>query len=224
LYQGVYNSIRGCIIQQTRLEVISNNLANAGTIGFKKDSFFLDEMAKARSKTNMSQGNMRQTGNELDLAISGSGFFKVNTPEGLRYTRNGKFAVNAEGTLVTLQGDPVMGEDGEIVLKEGNISVDGNGRISVANENVGQLAIVDFENLDDMTKKSTSYYAYDGNGGEFRAVASEVSQAYLEESNVIVTEEIVRMIETLRQFETYQKVLQTFDETDGKTINEVGKI
>ena len=111
MYHGVQEAMRGCLVQQTRLETVANNLANATTTGFKKDSLYFDEMLRAKTKTNLTQGNMRQTGNPLDLAISGDGFFKVETPYGIRYTRNGKFLVNAEGVLVTSEGDPVMGDD-----------------------------------------------------------------------------------------------------------------
>jgi len=172
----------------------------------------------------MEQGSFRQTDNPLDMALSGRGFFKVNTGAGTRYTRNGNFQVDLDGRLVTSVGDPVMGESGPIVVGDGNVTVDATGGISVDGEEVDRLSIVTFDEKEQIKKDYASYYVYTGERAERQPEDTVVRHKFLEGSNVVVTEEVIKMIETLRHFESYQKVLQTFDETDGKLINEVGKL
>ncbi len=217
--------VRGCRIQEHRLETIANNLANANTTGFKKDILSFDHWLRVHQKTNLAQGNMRHTGNAVDIALSGEGFFKVSTPEGIRYTRDGRFYVNAEGQLSTTGGHPVLGESGPISIQGTDISVDDYGKISVDGEEADTVAVVSFPRPELLRKQGESSFIYHGDDGEEpRPQETLVKQGYVEESNVAVTQEMITMIETLRHFESYQKVLQTFDETDAKVINEVGKL
>jgi len=225
LYPGINDVVRGCRIQEHRLETIANNLANANTTGFKKDILSFDHLLNIHQKVNLAQGNIRHTGNAVDLALSGEGFFKVSTQDGIRYTRNGKFYVNAEGQLVTPSGHPVLGEGGLISIEGTDVVVDDIGKVSVDGEAVDTLAVVSFGEPELLQKQGDSYYVYNGDEGEGpRPEETSVKQGYLEESNVMVTQEMIKMIETLRHFESYQKVLQTFDETDAKVINEVGRL
>jgi flagellar basal-body rod protein FlgF len=225
LYPGINDVVRGCRIQEHRLETIANNLANANTTGFKKDILSFDHLLSIHQKANLAQGNIRHTGNAVDLALSGEGFFKVSTQDGIRYTRNGKFHVNAEGQLVTPSGHPVLGEGGPISIEGTDVVVDDIGKVSVDGEEVDTLAVVSFGEPELLQKQGDSYYVYNGDEGEGPTPQeTSVKQGYLEESNVVVTQEMIKMIETLRHFESYQKVLQTFDETDAKVINEVGKL
>jgi len=222
---GLYDVVRGCLIQEIRLDVIANNMANTGTSGFKRDTLSFDELLNVHQQIDMGQGNIRHTGNVLDLALFGEGFFKVNTPDGIRYTRNGRFYVNAEGQLATADGAPVVGDGGPIPIDGNEVSVDDAGRISVDGEAVGTLSIVSFSDPERLQKQGLSYYVYDGAQAEGgRPPETAVRQGYVEESNVAVTEEVIKMVETLRTFESYQKVLQTFDEANAKVINEVGKL
>jgi len=131
LNSGMYNALRGCLVQEFRLKTISNNLANAGTTGFKKDELSFDQWLQVHQQTNMEQGSLRHTENMLDMALSGDGFFKVSTGAGTRYTRNGTFQIDFEGRLVTSEGDPVMGQSGPIVVDGGNVTVDAIGGVSV---------------------------------------------------------------------------------------------
>ena len=225
MYPGINDVVRGCRIQEHRLETIANNMANANTTGFKKDILSFDHLLNVHQNVNMAQGNIRYTGNAVDLALSGDGFFKVSTPEGIRYTRSGKFFVNAEGQLATTGGDLVLGEGGPISIVGTDVIVDDLGKISVDGQQADTLAVVSFAKPELLQKQGDSYYVYNGDEGEGpRPQGTSVKQGYLEESNVVVTQEMIKMIETLRHFESYQKVLQTFDETDAKVINEVGKL
>jgi flagellar basal-body rod protein FlgG len=222
---GINDVLLGCQIQVHRLETIANNLANADTAGFKKDVLSFDHLLTTHQEANLDQGNIRHTDNALDLALSGKGFFKVNTPDGIRYTRNGKFYLNGEGQLTTTAGDSVLGEGGPITIEGTDVAVDDSGRISVDGSEVDTLVVVFFAQPELLQKQGDTYYLYTGYDGEGpRPEGTSVKQGYIEQSNVIVTQEMIEMIETLREFESYQKVLQTFDETDAKVINDVGKL
>jgi len=225
LNPGIFDAARGCRLQQIRLETAANNLANVSTAGFKKEVLCFDQFLRSHQETNMEQGNMTHTGNPLDVGLSGDGFFKVNTPSGIRFTRDGRFLTNAEGVLVTSKGDSVMGESGTISVEGKEVVIDESGGVTAAGSQIDTLEIVSFGRPERLRKEGEGYYVYDGDEGEqTRPVGTTVKQGYVEESNVVVTEEVVRMIETLRNFESYQKVLQTFDETDTKLITEVGKL
>jgi len=224
LYSGIYDAVRGCRIQKLRFDAIASNMANITTGAFKKDVISFDELLGLHTVTDFSQGNIRYTGNPLDVALQGEGFFKVETPAGIRYTRNGRFARNADGVIVTQNGDPVLGERGPILIHGNNVSIDSEGRVVVDNTEVDRLPVYKFERSEYLQKEGLSYYIYRGDEEEvFRADDTLVKGGYLEESNVVIAEEMVKMMDTLRTFESYQKVLQSFDETDGRVINEVGK-
>ena len=222
---GIYQAIRGSLIQGRRFDIITNNLANVGTTGFKKDVLTFDQALQEYVRTDLRQGNVRLTGNSLDIALEGDGFFKIKTFHGIRYTRNGNFCLNANGLLVTQNGDPVLGENGTILMEEDDIAIDTQGRITVDETVVDTLSVARFVRPERLQKEGLSYCIY--NGDEKEIVRPEdvlVRQGYLEESNVMVVDEMSRMIETLRTYESYQKVIQIFDETSHKAINEVGRL
>lgn len=222
---GVFNAIRGSRVQGRRFDIITNNLANVGTAGFKRDMLTFDQTLQGSVRTDLRQGNLRLTGNPLDIALQGNGFFEVRTPDGVRYTRNGSFSLNADGVLVTQNGDPVLGENGVVRVEGGDIDIDAKGQITVGESMMDTLSVVTFVRPELLRKEGLSYSVY--NGDQREIVKPEevfVKQGYLEESNVMVVEEMTKMIETLRTYESYQKVLQTFDETSYKSVNEVGRV
>ena len=221
---GVYNAVRGCLFQQLRFDTIANNLANSATTGFKKNLIYCDQMLQAHQKVTTNAGNMEHTGNPLDVALSGNGFFTISTPEGPQYTRNGRFHLDAAGMLVTSRGDAVIGSGGPIYIEGTDISIDKSGGIQVDGEQVDSLSVVTFDDSVRLIKKGPYYGVDNSETGENIGLGqNEVEQGYLEASNVVVTEEMVRMVEALRNFESYQKVLQTFGEINKKAINEVGR-
>ncbi|HID29754.1 MAG TPA: flagellar hook-basal body protein [Desulfobacterales bacterium] len=222
---GIYQAVRGGLIQGRRFDIITNNLANVGTTGFKKDTLTFDRALQEYVKTDLSQGNLRLTGNPLDIALEGDGFFKIETPHGVRYTRNGNFCLNADGVLVTQNGDPVLGESGTIRMEDGDIAIDTEGRIMVDETVVDTLSVATFVQPERLQKEGLSYSVYEGDqNGIMNPEEIRVRQGYIEESNVTVVEETSRMIETLRVYESYQKVIQTLDEASYKAINDVGRV
>lgn len=111
--------VQGGLRQERKLEAVSNNLANVDTTGYKKDVVSFDLKFKAQLNKDFSQGDVTQTGNPFDVALAGPGFFKVETVDGIQYTRNGNFALNSEGVLVDLAGNPVLGQGEQSSLKAG---------------------------------------------------------------------------------------------------------
>jgi flagellar basal-body rod protein FlgG len=177
----------------------------------------------AEQKIDFSQGALQATGNPLDLAIQGQGFFKVAAPGGTYYTRNGAFHRNAEGMLVTDQDYPVLGNGGPIQLPEGRtVTVDGTGGLYVDDAQVGQLDVVTVQNPDMLQKYGANLYMAQSGAtiqeGVAQAGRTEVAQGYLEKPNVEVVEEMVNMIETQRTFEAYQKVISGSNDLDTKAI------
>ena len=217
--------VQGGLRQERKLEVTSNHLANTDTTGFKKDVVSFDRMFKANLNTDLTQGDVRSTGNDLDFALEDEGFFKIATPQGPVYTRNGNFTLDPAGKLVDQNGRAVLGQNGEITIEGDRVEVDARGGIMVDGEAVDSLDIVTFEKLQNLMKTGSGYFEYRGDAGDEKAPANiRVRQGALEGSNVQTVNEMVHMIDHHRMYETYQKMMQTFDEVDGKAINDLGKL
>lgn len=243
---GMYLAAAGALVQQMRLEILANNVANINTVGYKGDKSLFQIPEAAEPQTfetpiegiqalspyappfatviDFSQGAIRQTGNPLDLAINGSGFFSIQTPDGVQYTRQGSFTLDAEGVLVTPDGYPVLGESGELTLEEGIVEIDLQGVVVVDGDEVGRLQISDFPNSDVLKKAGNGrFVAMEALTQGERPPTTTLSQGYLETANVNPVQAMTEMIETSRAFEAYQKVIQTADEATSKSINDVGK-
>lgn len=176
--------------------------------------------------TDFSDGNVVNTGNKLDFALEGPGFFKVQDGEGnVFYTRDGAFTINANGTLVTKTGMTVLGTNGAINLTGQNVNVDTDGSIFINGELQGQLDIVEIGNKEDLRKIGNSLYRAVENGEiEEQPFTGRVLNEHIESSNVDIIKEMVSMITGFRNYETNQKVINTQDELLGKVVNDLGKI
>jgi len=239
---GIYLAASGFLSQEKRLQVIANNLANVNTAGYKGDIPVFripsySQPAEARSvlphsliavprvETDFSQGPLIKTGNPLDVAIVGEGFFEIQTPEGLRYTRKGDFTLRSDGTLVTQGGHPAMGEGGAIALTEGEIEIGEEGIIFVDGEEQGQLRIVTFPETGNLVKEGEALFAWTGEASEATALDQvDIRQGYLESSNVNPIQEMVQMIEAIRTFEGHQKMIHAFDSAQKNAVNEIGRL
>ncbi len=182
-------------------------------------------MFKARLNTDFSQGHVQRTENKLDLALGDEGFFKVSTPDGIRYTRDGNFTLNNQGVLINQEGFPVQGNNGEVSINGENIQINKAGDITVDGVAVDTLSVVTFEDLNKLEKQGADLFVYTGDAevDEQEPELFSVNQGALEGSNVQVVDEMVTMIDHHRMYETFQKMMMTFDEVDGKAITEVGK-
>ena len=224
MIRQITHVVQGGLRQEKKLETIANHLANAYTTGFKGDVLSFDSLFKANMKVDFTEGEVQQTGNDLDLALEKGGFFKVQTPNGIRYTRNGTLTIDQENVLITQDGDPVLGEGGPITVDGSQIEINEAGEVRVDNQMVGKLSVVDFASKENLTKEGTSYFVdRDNTAGQIEPKSLKVIQGALEMPNVSTVFEMTKMIETLRSFESYQKMLRAYDETDSKLINEVGK-
>lgn len=218
-------AVQGALRQERRFEVLANHMANVGTTGFKAQTLSFDNMLQAHMNIDTTQGTLLSTESPLDVAISGDGYFKIQTNQGIRYTRNGNFSLDAEGVLVNNEGDVVLGENGPITIDGTDISIGKNGEIDVDGSVAGKLLIVDFKMIGGLEKKGDSLFAYSGpEKDEIPAGKFEVRQGSLEQSNVETMVEMTRMIETNRFYESFQKLMQTIDELDGKAITDVGLV
>jgi len=244
---GMLEAVRGCVKEEVRADVIANNLANAAVIGFKRDKISFQNMLQGTApgstgtpqgsgapnqdpnlvhvQTEFSDGPLRPTGNSLDLAIEGKGFFKIQTPEGVRYTRKGNFSSDEEGLLMTQDGNPVLGKGGPISVSGENVVIDKTGKVLVDGSEVGQLDLTDFAQPELLEKVgATLFRAVEGSDELPLPQETIVRQGYAEDSNVNVPEEMVTMIHSLRAFESYQKAIQVMDGLNNKAINDVSKV
>jgi len=237
---GLYTTVAGMINQQNMLEVITNNLANINTVGYKKDdlnfsgtfnllpdqtgTYTVLNLDNVSSKflTDFSAGDIKTTDNMLDLALNGDGFFVIQHKDGIRYTRSGNFTLDNNGTLVTADGYPVMGTNGTIQIQGGTPEIDNSGQVIVNGNVVAKLKIVDFQKPYQMTKAGYNTFV-NSNQAEQNSTA-QVKQGFLEMSNANPIQEMVKMIETMRVYESYQKTIQLFNETLEKANSELGKI
>ncbi len=242
---GMYLAAAGALVQQLRLEVLSNNVANIDTVGYKADrsvfqipdapdpAFFETPIDGIQSLSpfappfasviDFSQGAIRRTGNPLDVALNGSGFFCVQTPTGVQYTRQGNFGLNDQGVLISPDGYPVLGEGGEITLDEGVVEIDAHGTLFVAGDEIDRLRVADFQDPGTLIKAGNSRFAaLDSAVEQDRPPGTSLQQGYLEAANVNAVQAMTEMIETSRAFEAYQKIIQTADEATATSINDVG--
>jgi len=253
---GIYMAASGALAYEKKLQIISNNLANANTVGYKMDRAQFNvieqnnlpaslasntpEMSTSQAQsfwfqfnsyTDFTSGSLKNTGNDFDLALIGEGFFCIQKPEGVHYTRKGDFTLDAEGTLVTRNGHPVIGDSGEITVKYAEdprkvkaFEVDLEGNVLVNGQQVGSLRIVKFSEPDKLMKMGdTLFKPAENSPAPQEAEDAKVSQGFVELSNVDVVKMMTEMIVVLRGYETYQKVMRSADEAYTKSINDVGQ-
>lgn len=237
--RGIYVALSGTLAQQKRLDVLTNNLANVNTPGFKKDKAVFkialpssdNQTPQFKDKafvetnsivTDFSTATQNKTGNPLDISIDGDGFFEVMTPQGIRYTRDGSFKRNETGELITGEGHKVMGDGGPIRIEGTEVKVDREGTIEVDGAPVGRLKVVDFPKPYPLKKEMENLYALPPSVNALPSTA-EIRQGYTESANVSVIREMTSMIDVMRSYESYIKAMQSMDEVTGKVINEVGR-
>ena len=231
---GIQMAGASMIRQQVRQDALANNLANISTPGFKATRVFqevLDDVGAGATRNagdgerfyiDFTQGTIRPTGADLDMALDGDGFFTVLTANGERYTRDGGFSLSSDGTLTDRSGNPVLGESGPIVLEGGSIEVDESGEIRSGGESVGTLFIKNFDNREQLVHEGFGLLTTRP-GAELREIEPDVTvhQRCLEESNVNTMQETVRMTTLLRGYEASQKMLQLQNDALGRVVNEL---
>jgi flagellar basal-body rod protein FlgF len=259
--EGLYIAASGGAKQLKKLDVLSNNIANINTPGFKKDLLiyrestglngvgnqttgrwesphlqYPGEVASYVSVTNTlidnSQGSLVKTDNPLDVALEGDGFFTVETPTGERYTRNGHFHLDDIGQLVDQAGNPVQTLNNDpiiIPLGTKTVTIDPDGTVSGGtNEDLGplgQLKLVKFNNQKDLIKEGEGFYKNTKPENQ-PSPANEVKvlQGFTENSNASAVNEMIHMMEAVRTLEAYQKIIQSIDEADDQSVNNLARV
>jgi flagellar basal-body rod protein FlgF len=270
LLRGFYTAASGMLAQQRRTEMLTNNIANANTPGFKADQASLKafpEMLLQRIDANntipskklttttnigslttgvymqeampqFSQGDIRETGRSVDLALvngivpeGGSLFFTVENANGdVRYTRNGNFTLDGAGYLTTNEGYYVLNENGNrIQLQNEQFSVTSKGTILENGVEVNNIGITLSQNSNNLVKEGNGLFAATENGEMVEAnnnqnITFEIRQGFIERSNVDVAAAMTDMMTAYRSFEANQKILQAYDKSMEKAVNEIGRL
>ena len=248
MFQGFYNLSSGMLTQNRGLSVLSNNLTNVSTPGYKKDTMtsttFQQELmyrnavmsgtsqqigsinmvkVPQQTITDFSAGNIKPTGGNLDFAITGNGFFKVETENGIAYTRNGSFYVDEEGCLALKGAGKVQGTGGEIFLESDSIFTNGAGSIyDSQGEEIDQLEIVDFEDYTSLVKQPNGLFTTDAE--EIEVETPSVMNQTLEISNSDTIKEMQNMMTAQRSLQSASQVLKMYDMIMAKATTEIGRV
>jgi flagellar basal-body rod protein FlgF len=221
---GIYTAAMGAKAQEKRLEIISNNIANTATAGFKKEVVHFEDFLYPISSPNLEQGSIKATENQLDIALSGEGFLKVKTDQGVLYTRTGNLSLNRDGTLITQEGWPVLGKGGPISVNSRNatLRIETNGQVFDGDQNIDSLDLVKFPPKTSLNRTKNGYFKpADPQATPIGATDCMVQQGALEEANFNVVQEMTQMIDAMRNFEAYHKIIQTFEQMDSQLTNKL---
>jgi flagellar basal-body rod protein FlgF len=235
---GVYSALSAMRIRLDDLDRIAADLANTETAGYKTERTSTEaaprafqtaldaavDAARGGGKTDFRPGTLTSTGRDLDVAIEGKGFFEIQTPAGLRYTRGGNFVRDTEGRLTTAEGFAVMGTAGEITLPVGPVTVMGDGNLRVGQAIVAKLKVMEFANEGDAARETGTRFRAAEGATPTEATGARLNGGMLEHSNASVIDRMATMTEVMRSFEGLQKGISVLmNEIDGRAINELGR-
>jgi flagellar basal-body rod protein FlgG len=251
MIRGLYSAVAGLATAQLRLGVVSNNIANLATPGYKQDQL-PDELGKAIdlqrwatdpngrpigsitlgpqvgvSQLDLTAGPLQATSSPLDLAIGGPGFFTTQAPDGtLRYTRDGGFHQDLDGTLRARDGSAVLDSNGRAIQAPPGaaLAVAADGSVLANGNTVASLQVVDFAAGTQLNKVGNGMFTSSTGTLPAPTNAAQIYQGYLEASNVDMSESMVATMSLVRAYEANQKLLQMQDETLRSTVNDVGKV
>jgi flagellar basal body rod protein FlgG len=223
--EGLYSGVSAANAAERRLDAVTQNLANLDVSGFKRRATSLasfdvalrggiERQTRSRSSVDYSQGPVGATGNPLDLALAGPGFFAVEGARGELYTRDGRFHLDASGVLQTADGLPVAWDGGRGTIDASGLAVqvDAEGVVTQGTERVGKLRIVDFAASDRLHQVGRGYFQAPRGAGE-RASSAEVRQGHVERANVSAVDEMVELISVQRSFESATRLLAMIDQS-----------
>lgn len=273
MLRGLYAAGSGMIAQQRKQEMLTNNLSNINTPGFKGDqaslrtfpNMLITAMGTDHGRThgtnrvgvlstgaymqertpNFSQGDLQETGNNTDVALLQSIVptdeetgqdamlvFETQNDDGdTRYTRNGNFTIDSQGFLTNASGHYILGTDGEpINAQNENIIINSDGEVLTADEDLlGQINVSVVTDPGQLVKEGEGLFRYDGDNEVVTAVANDevtyqLQQGFIERSNVDASQTMTEMMTALRAFEANQKVLQAYDQSMERAVNDIGRI
>ena len=227
-----------------QLDIIANNIANADTSGFKVEQPLVHTEPKAPARTiegprpikfvldsglarDFSQGAMKITNAAFDVAIEGSGFFRIQTPAGERYTRDGHFRLDAAGRIVNQSGQPVLdagGAEVTIDVQRGPVEIAKDGTLSQGAEQVGRLGVVVFDSLSSLEKVGDNQFRNTANAQPQPATGAVIRQGMLEGSNVNPILQVTDMIEVTRSYESLARMMENTQELSRRSVERLGRV
>ncbi|MBU1881992.1 flagellar hook-basal body protein [bacterium] len=246
MIKGLYHSATGMLARQRNLEAITNNLANASTVGFKAEKVVFRSMldqavephpaamgqaypvAESANGGLTENGGLKHTGNPLDVAVQGNGFFVVETGSGLAYTRDGRFQLNASGELVTSTGYRVMTEQGMSYVPDGDLKSNQVGELYLkpadapAEQALDRLLIVGFDSSTKMSHLKDGLLTADQE--PIQLELPNLHPGFIEESNVNIISQMADMLHINKLYEAAAKTILAQDTTLGKAVNELGAV
>ena len=249
MISGLYTATSGLLSQKKSIDVMSNNLANSRTAGFKEDtlitSSFGDEMSYRLEQgtngveigntnlgrkadqifTSYDQGVVEQTDRELDFAIEGDGFFTLQGADGtLGITRDGRFSLDTNGYLSGADGSLVLGQNGPIMVGQANFYADESGKIYVNDNYVDTLKITCPADLTTLVKKKEGVFIDTNPSNESVQFNGGIIQGAIEASNVDMTKQMSDIIASSRAFQACSQLVKMMDQVLQKSVNEVGRL
>jgi len=245
MQNALFIGVSSQVALQRELDVIANNMANVSTNGFKARSSrfqeYLMPVASADSfarpdrrlsyvidqgtTLDLGQGPVEQTGNPLNVAVKGSAFIAVQTPQGERYTRNGAFEINPQGTLVTSDGYPVAGDGGPITInaQETGLAIGSDGTVSTNLGIRGRIKLVSFANPQQLTNEGGNLFA-SGEAGQPAGLDGRLEAGALERSNVRPVLEMTRLMDVNRTYTMVSSMISRLDELRGSAISRLANV
>jgi flagellar basal-body rod protein FlgF len=239
---ALYVSLSRQVTLQRSLEVTANNLANVDTAGFKVEQLVVNEDpldVKAPLNTpvryaldtsvarDFAPGVAELTGNPLDVAIDGDGFFTVQTASGPRYTRDGRFSMDAQGTLVDKAGNPVLSNGGSPITfdqKKSTPSIGKDGTVSQDGQQVAKLGVVRFPSRAPLSKDGQNYFSSPASNAPVPANDAQVRQSFVERSNVQPVLEVTNLISISRTYERIAQIINSTTELSKTAIDRLGRV
>ncbi len=253
MIRGLYMAGTGMLTQRQQMDVVTNNIANTDTVGYRSDKMIsrsFEDMLIDRVNdpsvinqtttvgplgpgvhideiiTSFNQGIMEMTGRDSDLALEGPGFFEVDAGDGtMLYTRAGNFSIDFEGFLVDVDGRYVQGEGGEIQLTSDKFTILSSGEVydDATDTLVDTLRVVEFETPGNLRKEGNNLFSVYEDAGEMEAENTKVMQGYIETSNVNIAQEMVNMIITNRAYDANQQIVSMTDSTLERAVNDIAR-
>jgi len=226
------------------LDMLANNIANASAPGFKADREYFGLYLSSEANdspagtnptvlpviehqwTDFAQGSITPTGNPLDLALNGQGFFVASGPSGSFYTRDGSFQISKRGELATLDGYPIQGQNGKPIPLDNTktVAIGPDGMVRQNGQDISQISVVDFQDPALLTKQGNGYFRMDVSTVQpLPATQAEIEQGKLESANSQPAESAVRLVGVMRQFESLEKAMAIGNAMDRQVVQEVAK-